>query len=162
MMSEETAKPVILPTTPQATKPEAAPAKADAPKEAAPAPKPVVAEAKTVEPEVAEEEQVDPSTIPPKNVDPLMQSTARFSRRGWDAFLSYKDDLDAIFRKRIECHMEARSPEGAAELAEAMRAVSIPAVTVTGPKLHTITTFAKLQEIIKHPALMHVDAVKAD
>jgi|GEM_PF-5107266 len=177
MMSED-AKPVILPTTPQAPKGDAIPeAATPTPQVPAPdiegkAPVPVKAEVpeavptapKATEPvaEVVEEEPVDPSTIPPKNVDALMQSTARFSRRGWDAFLSYKDDMTLIFIKRIECHMEARSDAGAQEFAEAMRAVSIPGITVTGAKLHTITTFAKLQDVIKHPALMHVDAVKAD
>ena len=121
------------------------------------------AEAPAVEGDaIVEEVQIDPSTIPPKNVDILTQSTARFSRRGWDALLSYRNDMDAIFRKRIECHIDARSEAGAQELADAMRAVSIPAVTVNGAKLHTITTFAKLQEVIKHPALLHVDAVKVD
>jgi hypothetical protein len=40
--------------------------------------------------EIPVEVPVDPR---PKNVDALTQSTARFSRKAWDVFLSLKEDL---------------------------------------------------------------------
>lgn len=111
-----------------------------------------------------EESQAPEETTPqpPKNVDALMQSTARFTHRGWGAFLALKDDLQAIFRKRIRLEIDTRDEASAADLAQAMREASIPAVKQEGTKISTITTFAKLQEVIKHPALLRVDAERLD
>jgi hypothetical protein len=98
----------------------------------------------------------------PKNVDALMQSTARFSRKGWDVFLSLKEDLEKITYKRIELRMVARSEAGAETFAEALEAISVPAVKVNGVNISTITTFAKLQDVIKHPDLLSVDLTLLD
>jgi len=107
-----------------------------------------------------------PAEVPfdprPKNVDALMQSTARFSRKGWDVFLNLKEDLEKITYKRIELRMEARSEAGAKNVAEALEAISVPAVKVNGVNVSTITTFAKLQEVIKHPDLLSVDLTLLD
>ncbi|MFN9690598.1 MAG: hypothetical protein ACK551_00645 [Vampirovibrionales bacterium] len=98
----------------------------------------------------------------PKNVDALMQSTARFSRKGWDVFLALKEDLEKITYKRIELRMVARSEAGAKTFAEALEAISVPAVKVNGVNISTITTFAKLQDVIKHPDLLSVDLTLLD
>jgi hypothetical protein len=98
----------------------------------------------------------------PKNIDALMQSTARFSRQGWHAFLSMKDNLEQITYKRLALHLTARNEAGAKAVALALEAVSVPAVKVKGLDIHTITTFAKLQAVIKHPDLKHVDATVLD
>lgn len=98
----------------------------------------------------------------PKNVDALMQSTARFSRKGWDVFLSLKEDLEKITYKRIELRMVARSEARAKTFAEALEAISVPAVKVNGVNISTITTFAKLQDVIKHPDLLSVDLTLLD
>jgi hypothetical protein len=98
----------------------------------------------------------------PKNVDALMQSTARFSRKGWDVFLNLKEDLEKITYKRIELRMVARSEAGAETFAEALEAISVPAVKVKGVNISTITTFAKLQDVIKHPDLLSVDLTLLD
>jgi hypothetical protein len=107
-----------------------------------------------------------PAEVPfdprPKNIDALMQSTARFSRKGWDVFLSMKEDLEKITYKRIELRMVARSEAGAKTFAEALEAISVPAVKVNGVNISTITTFAKLQEVIKHPDLLSVDLTLLD
>ena len=107
-----------------------------------------------------------PAEVPfdprPKNVDALMQSTARFSRKGWDVFLSLKEDLEKITYKRIELRMVARSEAGAKTFAEALEAISVPAVKVNGVNISTITTFAKLQDVIKHPDLLSVDLTLLD
>lgn len=118
-----------------------------------------VAEAVEVVPETPAEALFDPR---PKNIDALMQSTARFSRKGWDVFLSMKDDLEKITYKRIELRMVARSEAGAKTFAEALEAISVPAVKVNGVNISTITTFAKLQEVIKHPDLLSVDLTLLD
>jgi hypothetical protein len=118
-----------------------------------------VAEAVEVVPETPAEALFDPR---PKNIDALMQSTARFSRKGWDVFLSVKDDLEKITYKRIELRMVARSEAGAKTFAEALEAISVPAVKVNGVNISTITTFAKLQEVIKHPDLLSVDLTLLD
>jgi hypothetical protein len=98
----------------------------------------------------------------PKNVDALMQSTARFSRKGWDVFLNLKEDLEKITYKRIELRMVARSEARAKTFAEALEAISVPAVKVNGVNISTITTFAKLQDVIKHPDLLSVDLTLLD
>jgi hypothetical protein len=104
----------------------------------------------------------DPSTVAPDNVDALTQATARLSRQAWQTLQAYKHDMTLIFLKRLDVHIEARTDEGAHELANAMRAVSIPAVTVKKSTVQSITTFAKLQQVIKHPAILHLDAVPLD
>jgi hypothetical protein len=116
--------------------------------------------------EAAEAVAETPAEVPfdprPKNIDALMQSTARFSRKGWDVFLSMKEDLEKITYKRIELRMVARSEAGAKTFAEALEAISVPAVKVNGVNISTITTFAKLQEVIKHPDLLSVDLTLLD
>jgi hypothetical protein len=98
----------------------------------------------------------------PKNVDALTQSTARFSRKAWDVFLSLKEDLEKITYKRIALQLLARSEAGAITLGQALEALSVPAVKVHGPHISTISTFAKLQEVIKHPDLLSVDLTLLD
>ncbi len=98
----------------------------------------------------------------PKNVDALTQSTARFSRKAWDVFLSLKEDLEKITYKRIALQLLARSEAGAVTLGQALEAISVPAVKVNGVNISTITTFAKLQDVIKHPDLLSVDLTLLD
>ncbi len=113
--------------------------------------------------EVVDQTPVDVPFDPrPKNIDALTQSTARFSRKGWDVFLNLKEDLEKITYKRIELRMVARSEAGAKTFAEALEAISVPAVKVYGVNIRTITTFAKLQEVIKHPDLLSVDLTLLD
>jgi hypothetical protein len=111
---------------------------------------------------VAETPAEEPFDPRPKNVDALMQSTARFSRKGWDVFLNLKEDLEKITYKRIELRMVARSEAGAKTFAEALEAISVPAVKVNSVNISTITTFAKLQDVIKHPDLLSVDLTLLD
>ncbi len=111
---------------------------------------------------VAETPAEEPFDPRPKNVDALMQSTARFSRKGWDVFLNLKEDLEKITYKRIELRMVARSEAGAKTFAKALEAISVPAVKVNGVNISTITTFAKLQDVIKHPDLLSVDLTLLD
>ncbi len=116
--------------------------------------------------EVVEVVAETPAEVPfdprPKNVDTLTQSTARFSRKGWDVFLALKDDLEKITYKRIQLRMVARSEAGAQTFAQALEAISVPAVKVNGVNISTITTFAKLQDVIKHPDLLSVDLTLLD
>ena len=98
----------------------------------------------------------------PKNVDALMQSTARFTRKSWDVFLSLKDDLNAITYRRIQLQLTGRSEAGALTLQSELESISVPAVKVNGTSVSTISTFAKLQHIIKHPDLLQVDLTLLD
>lgn len=98
----------------------------------------------------------------PKNVDALMQSTARFTRKSWDVFLSLKDDLNAITYRRIQIQLTSRSEAGALTLQSELESISVPAVKVNGTSVSTISTFAKLQHIIKHPDLLQMDLTLLD
>jgi hypothetical protein len=88
------------------------------------------------------------------NVDVLSTCTARFDRQGWDLFLSWREDLAKIQTARISVELTARTPAGAVEIAHAMREADIPAVKQTGDKVTTLTTFAGLQLVIRHPQVL--------
>ncbi len=113
-------------------------------------------------PEVVESAEATVVNPQPKNVDALMQSTARFTRQGWDVFLTLKDDLNAITYRRIQIQLTSRSETGALALQSELEAISVPAVKVNGNMVSTITTFAKLQHIIKHADLLRVDLTLLD
>jgi hypothetical protein len=91
-----------------------------------------------------------------------MQSTARFSRPAWDAFLAIRQDWAQVAYKRFRFAVQANSVEGASTLAQLLEAVHVTAIKQETDVLRFITTFAKLQTVIKHDAVAMVDAVTAE
>jgi hypothetical protein len=99
---------------------------------------------------------------PPFSVDALSQSTARFTHQAWGVFMDYRNDLEAIQFKRLGITLEATSEVGATELATLLTENSVGGVNQFGVNLTFPSTFAKLQTIIKHPAVKLVDLFKID
>ena len=99
---------------------------------------------------------------PPFSVDALSQSTARFTHKAWGVFMGYRDDLEAIQFKRLGITLEAYSEAGASELATLLTENSVGGVNQFGVNLTFPSTFAKLQTVIKHPAVKLVDLSKID
>ena len=99
---------------------------------------------------------------PPFTVDALSQSTARFTHQAWGVFMEYRHDLEKIQFKRLGITLEAHSETGATELATLLTENSVGGVNQFDANLTFPSTFAKLQTIIKHPAVKLVDLSKID
>jgi hypothetical protein len=76
--------------------------------------------------------------------------------------MEYRHDLEKIQFKRLGITLEAHSEAGATELAALLTENSVGGVNQFGVNLTFPSTFAKLQTIIKHPAVKLVDLAKID
>lgn len=89
-------------------------------------------------------------------VDVLNTCTARFDREGWNLFLAWREDLEAIRFNRIRVQLEARSEVGAVTIQQLLCEAHVPAVKREGQQLEMVTTFEKLQRVIRHPETRRV------
>jgi hypothetical protein len=98
----------------------------------------------------------------PDNIDALYQSTARFSRQGWNHILAFKDDMNAVAYRRFRMVLQCTDAVKATELKQSLEAESVPAVQQQGAELSTYTTLAKLQKVIKQAGLNQVELTLMD
>jgi hypothetical protein len=124
-----------------------------------PTPTPELNETPT--PEAAVVEVAVESPIP-DNIDALYQSTARFSRQGWNYILAFKDDMNAVAYRRFHMVLQCTDAVKATELKQSLEAESVPAVQQKGDVLSTYTTLAKLQKVVKQAGLQNVELTLMD
>jgi hypothetical protein len=117
---------------------------------------PTELEETTPTPEVQAENPV------PDNIDALYQSTARFTRQGWNQILAFKDDMNAVAYRRFRMVFHCTDALKATELKHALEAESVPAVQQSGDVLSTYTTLAKLQHVVKQAGLKTVELTLMD
>lgn len=98
----------------------------------------------------------------PANIDALYQSTARFTRQGWNHVLAFKDDMNAVAYRRFHMVFHCIDETKATELKQALEAESVPAVQQHNTTLSTCSTLAKLQKVVKHPGLKTVELTLMD
>jgi hypothetical protein len=98
----------------------------------------------------------------PDNIDALYQSTARFTRQGWNYILAFKDDMNAVAYRRFRMVFQCNEAVNATELKQALEAESVAAVQQKGDVLSTYTTLAKLQKVVKNAGLKTVELTLMD
>jgi hypothetical protein len=103
-----------------------------------------------------------PPAPPPFNVDILTSCTARYSRRAWDLFLTYRAEksLDKMQHLPIRAMLKALSSKGLEELVTILKAAGVSPISIEGPKAEFTATFAQIQTVIKHPQTLEFDAIK--
>lgn len=92
----------------------------------------------------------------PLVVDILKTCTARFDHDGWALFQAWQDNDTALRTYRIKVELYARTQQGATELATRLDELHVPAIKQKGLMLSFITTFERLQEVIRHEATHRV------
>ncbi|MGE0200819.1 MAG: hypothetical protein AB7P76_07620 [Candidatus Melainabacteria bacterium] len=96
----------------------------------------------------------------PFSVDALQNCTARFTRQGWDRFLEMETDLEKIQSVPMRFAVEARSVEGAEELHKLYVESGVKEISRKDKLVSLTGTFADLQQHVKHPEVLMVDAIR--
>jgi hypothetical protein len=101
-------------------------------------------------------EPAAPATLTPLVVDVLQTCTARFDHEGWALFQAWQHNDEALRTYRIKVELFARTQQGASQLASLLDELHVPAIKQKGLMLAFITTFERLQEVIRHEATHRV------
>jgi len=96
----------------------------------------------------------------PFSVDALINCTTRFTRKGWNIFLAYQEDLDKIRTKPIRATVEAHSHNGSEELHRLLVEAGVQEISRKDKVISMTTTFENLQKVVKHPEVAVVDVVE--
>jgi hypothetical protein len=107
------------------------------------------------------EAPVTPNPVP-ENIDALFQSTARFTRQGWNMILQFENDMQAVAYRRFQAVFQCETTAKASALNAALEAIDVPAIKQHETRLSAITTLAKIQEVIKTPGLKQVELTLLD
>lgn len=119
--------------------------------------------AETTKPEATEAKaEASAPEKAPLNVDVLNTCTTRFTRKAWNEFLAIRHDMELVSFNRYAINLQTRSEGGAAAIKSILADNDVPAIKViAADKLQFISTFEKLQTVIRHPETLMVDLRKA-
>lgn len=96
----------------------------------------------------------------PFSVDALKNCTARFTRQGWDLFLGMENSLEKIQTVPMRFAVETRTIEGAEELHKLYVESGVKEISRKDKMVSLTGTFADLQQHVKHPEVLMVDAIR--
>lgn len=97
---------------------------------------------------------------PPFSVDALTNCTTRFTRKAWNIFLAYKEDLNKIRTQPVRATLEAQTHNGAEELHRLLMEAGVHEISRKDKVISMTTTFEILQTVVKHAEVAMVDIVE--
>lgn len=94
------------------------------------------------------------------NTDILRSCTTRLTRKAWNLFLEYTEDINKIRTVPIRATLEAASLNDAEALHRLLLEDGVKEISRKDKVISMTTTFEVIQKVIKLPASKMLDAVK--
>lgn len=94
------------------------------------------------------------------NTDAFSQSTRRCSRRAWDIFLQYRNDMALFTGRAVRGRLTFQSADDAHQAAQILRTEGgVTAMTLLNEHVEFTGTLAAVQLVIKQPYTQFFDAI---
>jgi hypothetical protein len=107
----------------------------------------------------APEKQEPEKKEPPFTVDKLLNCTTRMTNKTWYLFYNNRTNMPFIRETLLRAALEHRSTEGALTVQQELVALGVTTISCDGKFLHFTATFETIQTVLKHPAVLMLEAV---